>query len=132
MATLSNAFLKTQVNLPARQAVVTVTCDLRFRENEQFNMLHGLRFRLDCKVWGEDLGWWLDPDDFLFSFASKFYPDATPTQLEKIIFETTVPMSKLNEDSGTDEVYAELILTNLENGNKQKKRTNVIRHQFAT
>jgi hypothetical protein len=79
----------------------------------------------------QDAAWWLDPDDFLFSFASKFYPDATPTPLEKVIFETTVPLSKLNEDSGTDEVYAELILTNLENGNKQKKRTNVLRHQFA-
>src|SRR5215510_4688359 len=80
MATLATAKLEITLNLPQRRARVVVTGAVRFSQLEQFQMQHGLRFRLDCKIWGEDLGQgnWLDPDDFLFAYASKIFPDANP------------------------------------------------------
>jgi hypothetical protein len=131
MATIANAKLAIQLNLPGNKAKVDVTCDLRFSRLELFLMQNGLRFRLDCKVWGEDLGWWLNPDDFLFSYTSQFFPDANPTVTEKVTFSRSdISMSTLNEDIGTDEIYSELILKNLEDGSRKSKRTNVVKHNF--
>lgn len=133
MAQIANTNLTITANLPAKTARVVVTGQLRFSQLEMFNMQHGLRFKLDCKMWGEDNGQnaWIDPDDHLFTYGSKFYPDANPAQTESFVFDTTVPMSRLNEDSSTDEIYGELILKNLETGATAKKRTNVIHHQFG-
>ena len=131
MPTIADARLAITLNLPANTAQVSVTANVRFSQLEQFFMKNGLRFRLDCKIWGEDLGWWLDPDDFLFNLPSRFFPDATPTAIEAVKLDATVPKNVLNEDSGTDEIYGELILKNLENGSKTKKRTNVIKQQFG-
>ncbi|MEW6735856.1 MAG: hypothetical protein AB1489_31475 [Acidobacteriota bacterium] len=130
MATITNARLAIQLNLPGKQAKVDVNCEVRFTRLEMFLMQNGLRYKLDCKVWGEDLGWWLNPDDFLFSYASSFFPDASPTDVERVAFTRNVPMSTLNEDIGTDEIYAELILKNMESGATTKKRTNVVKHGF--
>ena len=133
MATLANARLAITVNLPARNARVVVTGDARFTVLETFLMQNGLRFKMDCKVWGEDNGQgaWIDPDDHLFNYASKFFPDATPTAVERVNFDTTVPLTRLQEDSGTDEIYGELILTNLQDGSRKKLKTNVIVFQFG-
>ena len=131
MATIANAKLAIQLNLPGGKAKVDVTCDVRFSRLELFLMQNGLRYKLECKVWGQDLGWWLNPDDFLFSYGSLFFPDATPTAIEKVTFSRSdISTSTLNEDIGTDEIYGELILKNLENGSTTKKRTNVVTHKF--
>ncbi|MBL8194690.1 MAG: hypothetical protein JNM06_12920 [Blastocatellia bacterium] len=130
MATITNARLTMQLNLPGNNAKVDVTGEIRFTPLEKFLMEKGLRYKVDCKVWGEDLGWWLNPDDFLFSYSSVFFPDATPSAIEPIAFTRQVPMGLLNEDIGTDEVYAEIILKNMESGSTTKKRTNVIKHRF--
>ncbi len=133
MATIANAKLAISVNLPTGTAKVLVTCDVRFSQLEIFLMKNGLRFRLNCQVWGEDNGQgaWVDPDDHLFNYASVFFPDATPTSVEKATFETTVSLRVLQEDSGTDEIYGQLILRNLENGSSVRRKTNTVVHQFG-
>ncbi|MCX9158494.1 hypothetical protein OPU71_20420 [Niveibacterium sp. 24ML] len=131
MPTISNARLAIQLNLPGSKAKVDVTCEVRFSRLEMFLMQNGQRYRLDCKVWGEDLGWWLNPDDFLFSYNSVFFPDASPAAIERVtLSRSDISMSTLNEDIGTDEIYAELTLKNLESGATTKKRTNVVTHKF--
>ena len=133
MATIANAKLAISVNLPTGTAKVLVTCDVRFSQLEIFLMKNGLRFRLNCQVWGEDNGQgaWVDPDDHLFNYASVFFPDATPASVEKATFETTVSLRVLQEDSGTDEIYGQLILRNLENGSSVRRKTNTVVHQFG-
>ena len=133
MATIANAKLAISVNLPTGTAKVLVTCDVRFSQLEIFLMKNGLRFRLNCQVWGEDNGQgaWVDPDDHLFNYASVFFPDATPTSVEKATFETTVSLRVLQEDSGTDEIYGQLILRTLENGSSVRRKTNTVVHQFG-
>ncbi len=133
MASLTNARLAITVNLPAGTAKIAVTCEVRFTQLERFLMQNGLRFRLDCQVWGEDNGQgaWIDSDDHLFNYASVFFPDATPTQVENVTFDTTVSLRVLREDSGTDEIYGQLILRNLEDGSRVRRRTNVVVHQFG-
>lgn len=133
MATLAAAKLNISLNLPSSNAKVVVTCDIRFSRLEQFLMTHGLRFRLNCKLWGKDLGQGLprDPDDPLFNYPTKFFPDANPTPVEQVRFEASVPLSLLNEDAGTDQIYGELILTNLEFDKVVKSRTNVVVYQFG-
>ena len=42
----------------------------------------------------------------------------------------TVGTDLLNEDSGTDEVFAQLTLKNLYTGNKTPKKSNVITRKF--
>jgi hypothetical protein len=131
MATIANANLVIHVNLPSKKAKVEVACDISFSILDMFLMENGLGFRLDCKVWGEDLGWWLNPDDFLFSYPSRFFPDANPTKVEHVVFSRSdISMRTLDEDLGTDEICAELILKNLEDGSTKKKRTNVVKHKF--
>jgi hypothetical protein len=93
-------------------------------------MKEGLKFVLHCSLWGEDLGMWLNPDDFLFSYSSKVFPDATPTAREKVTFDVTVGVSLLDEDWGTDEVYGLLTLHNLYTGAKIKRKTNVVVRSF--
>lgn len=134
MATIANAKNVITLGLPAGQAKVVVTCDVRFTNLEMFLMKQGLRFRFDCKVWGEDSFIGADglaADDFLFAYTSQFYPDVNPAALEKVTFERTVPANLLNEDIGTDEVYGELILTNLEDNSKKRAKSNVVKHQFG-
>lgn len=133
MATLANAKLNIQVNLPVKTAFVVVTGSVIFTQLENFLMQNGLRFKLDCKIWGEDNGQdaLIDPDDFLFSYPTIFFPDASPTVVEAVKFERTVPLNILQEDSGTDEIYGELIMTNLESFVRVKKRTNLIVQQIG-
>ncbi|MBK7994975.1 MAG: hypothetical protein IPK14_16795 [Blastocatellia bacterium] len=73
MATITNARLTMQLNLHSNNAKVDVTGEIRFTPLEKFLMEKGLRYKVDCKVWGEDLGWWLNPDDFLFPIVL-FFP----------------------------------------------------------
>lgn len=133
MATISKAKINIKVDLPSKTAEVTSTCEVRFSTLEMFLMRNGLRFKLATKVWGEDLGQgnWLDSDDFLFSYETLFFPDANPSSIEVVKLVKKVPLSLLNEDSGSDEVYAQFILTNLENSGAVKAKSNVIQHQYV-
>lgn len=133
MATLTSASIgigpdPTNVN----RSIVKVACKIVFSAYEMSQMKIGLKFRLDCKLWGEDLGQgnWLNADDFIFSYASKIYPDATPTATESAVFEASLPNSWLDEDWGTDEVYGDILLTNLYTNVGVRRRTPNFVHNF--
>jgi len=95
-------------------------------------MKEGLKFVIHCNLWGEDLGInnWLNADDFIFSYASKFFPDATPAASETVTFDATLGTSLLDEDWGTDEVYRLVTLRNMYTNNSVKRKTNVISRKF--
>jgi len=132
MPTITNAKLAMTLGLPGNSAKVTVTANVRFSPFEMFLMKNGLRFSLGCNVWGEDLGQgnWLNADDHIFAYSTQFFPDATPAQVENVKFERTVNRQILDEDLGTDEVYAQLTLKNLHDGSAIKAKTNVVTHNF--
>jgi hypothetical protein len=69
----------------------------------------GLKFKLKCKLWGEDSGF-NGEDDELYSFGSK-----TITQSGPSTFKATINRSTLDEDSvGNDEIYAKFTLQSTE------------------
>ena len=130
MASITNAKLGIAVDSAKKTARCTVTCKVFFTAYELREMKEGLKFVLHCSLWGEDLGNWLNPDDFLYSYGSKYFPDATPASPESVSFDVTVGVSLLDEDWGTDEVYGLLTLRNLYTGNTVKRKTNVITRNF--
>jgi hypothetical protein len=129
MATLTNATLRITVNAAAKTAQCVATCRVHFTAFELNQMAQGLRFVLHSSLWGED-GTFLNPDDFLFSYASQNFPDSSPSAIETATFNATVGLSLLNEDWGTDEVYALLTLKNLYTNNTIKAKTNVVKRDF--
>ncbi len=132
MAILINSKLAINLNLPNKMAEVVVTGKVKFTTFEFFMLQNGVRFRLDCRIWGEDWGQGnlLNSDDKLFSYGSKFFPDTNPTQTENFTFTKQVPQSTLDEDTGTDNIYGEVTITNLENLVRSKQRTNIVHHNF--
>lgn len=132
MATITNAKLEIGSSPTAGTSNCVVTCRVSFTKYELNEMKEGLKFALHCNLWGEDLGPgnWLNPDDFIFSYASKHFPDATPANPEMVTFTATLGTSLLNEDFGTDEVYGRLRLKNLYTGNVVTAKTNVIKRNF--
>ena len=132
MAAINNARLAIQENLPGGNVRADVTCQIRFDQLELFLMQNGLRFRLDCKLWGSDSI--LNPDDDLFTYPRKSFPDGTPSLVENVSFSAVMRSSTLNEDdyigNREDEIYGKLILRRSDNNVKISKKTNQIDHHF--
>jgi len=130
MATITNANLTINHNHAAKTGKVLVKCDVNFTAFEINEMKEGLKFKLICQLWGADSGL-NGADDYLYTMpTAKFFPDATPTATEKVTFEATVGEGLLNEDTGTDEVYAKLRLTNLYTLITVNKNSNEVSHSF--
>lgn len=130
MATITNAKLAITHNHAAKTARVVVTAKANYTAFEVNQMKEGLKFKLICQLWGEDSGL-TGADDFLYTIPmAKYFPDATPSATENVAFEVTVGEGLLNEDIGTDEVYAKLKLTNLFTLITVNKNTNVVSHSF--
>ncbi len=130
MATITNANLTINHNHAAKTGKVLVKCDVNFTAFEINEMKEGLKFKLICQLWGADSGL-NGADDYLYTMpTAKFFPDATPTTTEKVTFEATVGEGLLNEDTGTDEVYAKLRLTNLYTLITVNKNSNEVSHSF--
>lgn len=130
MASITNAKLAITHNHAAKSAKVMVTCKINFSAYEQSEMKDGLRFKLKCQLWGEDSGL-TGADDFLYTIpAAKYFPDATPAASENVAFEVTVGEGLLDEDIGTDEIYAKLKLTNLYTLVTVSKKSNQVTHSF--
>ena len=111
---------------------VSVTVRTRYNAHELGRMkAGGLQFRLNCSIWGQDI-FDVPPslDDGLFVMGSVIYPDATPAPDESHTFNAVVKNSLLNEDAGTDEIYARVSLRNLSNLVTVNKRSNVVVRQF--
>jgi hypothetical protein len=128
MATLTTTKLTITSDDAKETSHCVVTCNVGFSPFELNDMKNGLRFKLDCTLWGDDSGL-NGADDSLYTYGSQFF-DASSTASETATFDVTVGTDLLNEDSGTDEVYAQLTLKNLYTGKKTPKKSNVITRKF--
>ncbi len=132
MASITNAILSIAHDHEKKTAKVKVTCNINFTSLElcQMKSCRGNWFKLKCQLWGEDSGL-TGADDFLYTLSNVFYfPDGTPTATETRTFEVVVGEGLLDEDWGTDEVYAKLILYNLNTLVNISKNTNTVSHNF--
>lgn len=130
MATITNRNLTINHNHTAKSAKVMATCKVNFSAFEMAQMKQGLQFKLICQLWGEDSGL-NGADDFLYTIPNaKFFPDGTPNASENVAFEATVGEGLLNEDLGTDEVYARMKLSNLYTLVTIAGNSNVVTHSY--
>jgi hypothetical protein len=132
VASITNAKIEIGSNASAGTSNCVVTCKVIFNQFELNQMKEGLRFSLNCALWGEDLGQgnFFNPDDYIFSYGTKFFPDANPSNPEVPVFTAVLATNLLNEDFGTDEVYGQLRLKNLYTNIAVRAKTNVIRRNF--
>jgi hypothetical protein len=129
VATLSKPTLSITHDHARKLANVKVAGKITFTQFELAQMKDGLRFKLKCTLWGADSGL-TGADDFLYALSSKYYPDASPSQIENYTFEVTLGEGVLDEDWGTDEVYAKVRLINLYTLVAVTKNSNTVSHSF--
>ena len=129
MATLSKPSLSINHDHGKKLGKVVVTGKITFTEFELSQMKEGLKFKLKCSLWGEDSGLTGD-DDYLYTLSSKYFPDASPAMVENYKFEVTLGEGVLDEDWGTDEVYAKLTLVNLYTLVAVSRTSNIVAHSF--
>jgi hypothetical protein len=132
MNSISNAVLTIAHDHVKKLAKVKVTCRVNFGAVEYGLMkaAPGQWFKLSCRLRGAD-GLIFLADDNLYTITPPFFfPDASATQNETRTFEVTVGEGVLNEDVGTDEVYARLELVPLVFGTLVTKNTNTVSHSF--
>ena len=126
MAALSVANLSITDIPQTKTARCTAKVKITFTSYEMEEMKQGLRFRLDCSLYGDDPVW----DDHLFHYASKFFPDASPANPENPVFDAVLGTSLLDEDFGRDEIYAKFRLRNLYTGSLVTAKSNVVHRSF--
>lgn len=98
----------------------------------------GTWFKLRCQLLAtEPIIPWIEVtslqvvNKILYSLpAVHYFPDTTPTATESKEFTATVGENLLDTDLGVDEIYAKLILSNLNTTVSITKNTNVVRHSF--
>ena len=129
MASISNPRLDIKHDHAKKTARVLITANLNFTEYEMAQIRQGLRFKLQTKLWGADSGF-NGSDDVLYTLTPKYYPDSTPNATEKVSFDVTLGEGVLDEDWGTDEVYARLTLVNLYTQVAVTRKTNQVSHDF--
>lgn len=125
---MTNPNLTIHLNLP--NADVEVNNSIRFTPFEINNMRNGLRYRVTCKLMGNDPVF----DDTQYVFPSQTITGNQPA-LKRIKFKRTINKSRLDEDDSifddTDEIFAVVSLINLDIlGNPISKNSNEIVHQF--
>lgn len=106
MAQMSNPTLKIQLISGTSNADVTASVRVSLDSTEESLVkLVGLKFKLRCRLWGED--GLLNSDDVIYSFPAKtVVADGTYT------FHKTISRDTLDEDwEGNDEVYAKFSIT---------------------
>jgi hypothetical protein len=133
MATITNRTLTLTHDHTKKTVRAVAKCNVNFTALEQFQMKgapQGSFFKLKCQLWGEDSGLTFG-DDFLFTYPSAFFfPDPTPTAAESRTFDVVLGEGVLDEDWGTDEVYALFKLVNLSTLVQVKKKSNTVSHSF--
>jgi hypothetical protein len=116
MAYLENVRLAIYPDLATQTAKVTARCEVCFSEGEIAIMRRRpeyIYFQIDCRLLGKDFNRidFLDSDDWIYTYPTKFFPAENINQVEPVCLEATLSLGLLNEDViGTDEIYARLML----------------------
>jgi len=109
VANLLNPTLTIKLVAGTNSADVTATVTTKLTDFEKVLVKEGLRFRLKCKLRGEDSGF-NGSDDDVFSFPSK-----TIAASGLSTFTHRISRDTLDEDwEGNDEIYARFTLQSLE------------------
>lgn len=146
MANLTTPNLQIIRDNAKQTARLIVAGSALFTEYELSQMKIGLRFRMECRLLGDDAsagsndsfvdifnGDFFDrSNNVLFVFNPKTYPDGSPSSTEKYSFEATVGTNLLNEDRGRDEIVAVVTLINTYTGTRVQRRTNIVRSEFGS
>lgn len=91
----------------------------------------GSFFKLKCKLRSGVGGVFDFGEDDLFTYSNIYYfPDATSAASESRTFDVSLGEGVLDEDIGTDEVYAQFMLVNMSTGNGVNKNSNTVSHEF--
>jgi hypothetical protein len=131
MPSITNRVLTIERREGGKNYNVRVECDIQFTDIELCQMKvcgeETKLYKLKCSVLGDDPVF----DDFLFSYSDvKYYPEGNPIPKEHAIFETSASGGLLNEDWGTDDLFARLTLQNLASHVSIEKDTDVIHANF--
>jgi hypothetical protein len=105
-------------------ARVTIEFEIVWDEHERRS---GQEYFVRAEMRGED-GTIFDPDDHLFNINFPFLTDGT--EVQRVRRESLAPLRDLNEDSGQDEVYANLTITPVRVFGSASARTNTVRGSF--
>jgi hypothetical protein len=139
MASIASAVLSISHDHNKRTATPVVKTTIKFNELElcQMRACRGRWFKLKCELWSKDTFFndWSNPfdatDNLLFTYSDVFFfPDANPAAVEARVFQVTVGEGLLDEDLGTDEIYAVVRLYNLTSVQLISKKSNVVSHSF--
>ena len=101
MATLNGSTLRIELIGGTNRAKVTTSVNVGLTELERALIGLGLRFRLECRLRGEDGGFNGSDDDLVF-----IEPHRTITSPGTQSYTFEIDRKYLDEDNGTDEVYA--------------------------
>lgn len=139
MATITSAVLSISHDHIKKTATPVVKTTVKFNNIELQKMaaFPGHWFKLKCELWSKDTLFndparlWDSTDDKLFTFNQVyFFPDGNQTAVESRTFQHVVGEGLLDEDLGTDEIYAIVRLTNIITGVTIIKKSNVVSHAF--
>lgn len=139
MASITSAVLSISHDHVKNIATPVVKVKVKFTsiELQQMAAFPGRWFNLKCELWSKDT-LFNDPsnpfdstDNLLYTFNEVYYfPDTNQIAEESRTFQVKVGENLLNEDWGTDEIYAVVRLTNMNSGVKTKRNSNVVSHAF--
>ena len=126
MAALHNIQLAVNTDRFDNLTALVASCDVDFTEFEVNAMtLLGLRYTVACQVLNRDLQY----EDPVIRFSDKELPPVATaaTRTERVEFRSDAVMSDLHEHLFTkDQLLAEFTLTNMETGETETGRSNVV------
>ena len=134
MATITNVKLTIVEDNRRKTVDVTVKGKVNFTSIEHCLMKNCPKskwFKLKCELWGADGGLTFGDDKLYVIPHVKHYPDNNPSMSESFTFSDTFASEILNEDWGTDEIYAKLRLRNLYTNTEISRKSNVVTGSFG-
>lgn len=103
--------LDVDLDVGSKRASVAVSGRISFSEIERQLMQSGLAIIVKGKLMGSDSGLRGD-DDTLISLGSKSFTGPQAPEVDYRLVKTNVSASTLNEDGGSDELRADLVIVN--------------------
>ena len=136
MARITDRILNLTHDHTKKTVRAVAKCKVKFTALEQFQMNgapQGSFFKLKCQLWG-GVGGFLDiGEEVRFTYTDVFYfPDSTSAAIESRTFDVVVGEGVLDEDLGTDEIFALFKLVNLSTLVEVKRRSDPVSHNFPS
>lgn len=135
MATIPTRTLTLTHDHTKKTVQAVAKCKVAFTPLELFQMEgapQGSFFKLKCQLWSAVGGLFDTGSDLLFTYNNVFFfPDSTSAATESRTFDVVVGAGVLDEDIGTDEIFARFVLVNLSTGVVVKRHSPTVSHEFS-